>query len=278
MNRTIDWSRMAEPQADGYDTLAIMQLLEHERAPWRPRPFRRQSVAHGPSICDGRVAVGAGDEPLLPGPRFAPIDGIHPNFRQALDYMARWPVASAQWPSIVHNVQCFTDTAISAAERETRIGSASHSVNERFGVIGLTVDCALGTAQALVHEMAHHKLRAMGVANEDAIRIVTNRPSDLFPSPVVIDQPRPMTAVLHAEYSFIHVTALDLKMLEQEDDDKTRAGIRSLLARNVPKMEAGFAVIRDNVQTDAEGKDFIDGFLAWADRVLREGRRRLPPD
>jgi HEXXH motif-containing protein len=123
--------------------------------------------------------------------------------------------------------------------------------------------------------MAHHKLRAMGVANESAIRIVTNPPSDRFPSPVVIDQPRPMTAVLHAEYSFIHVTELDLKMIEREEDDRARADIFKLLARNVPKMEAGFATIREHVRTDAEGACFMDAFLAWSDQVLRRGRRML---
>jgi hypothetical protein len=266
---------MAEPQADGYDTCTILRLVEEEVAPWRPHPPRREGIEYGPSICNGEVAVAVRDEPLLPAPRFAPVDGIHPNFMQALDYVSRWPVASAQWPRIVHNVQCFTDTATPPADHGPRIGSSSHSVNERFGIIGLTIDCALGTAQAMVHEMAHHKLRAMGVANESAIRIVTNPPSDRFPSPVVIDQPRPMTAVLHAEYSFIHVTELDLKMLEREEDDRARADIYKLLARNVPKMEAGFATLREHVQTDAEGACFMDAFLAWSDQVLRRGRQML---
>jgi HEXXH motif-containing protein len=272
---TIDWSRMAEPQTDGYDTAAILRLVAQEPAPWRPQPPRREPVGGAPSVCDGAVAVAIRDEPLLPAPRFAPVEDVHPNFRTALDYVARWPVANAQWPSIVHTVQCYTDTSIPPAERDTRLGSASHSVNERFGVIGLTIDSPLNTAQAVVHEMAHHKLRAMGIANEDAIRIVANPPQDLFPSPVVVEQPRPMTAVLHAEYSFIHVTQLDLMMLECEADDKSRANMLALLARNVPRMEAGFATIHQHMQTDAVGKIFIGAFLDWCDRVLTSGRRIL---
>jgi hypothetical protein len=274
-NAAIDWSRMAAPQADGYDTEVVLRLVEQEPAPWRPQPPRRPAVGSAPAVCAGTVAVAVGDEPLLPQPRFAAVDGVHPNFAKALDYVARWPAASAQFPGVVHTVQCFTDTAVGPAERSSRLGSASHSINERFGVIGLTIDNALATAQAVVHEMAHHKLRAMGVANEDAIRIVANPPKDLYPSPVVVEQPRPMTAVLHAEYSFIHVTELDLMMLESEQDEKSRADILVLLARNVPRMEAGFATISQHIKTDEPGKVFIDAFLDWSDQVLRRGRRAL---
>jgi HEXXH motif-containing protein len=275
MAAAIDWSRMAEPQADGYDTLAILRLIEEEPAPWRPHPPIREAGEDAPSVCDGTVAVAIRDAPLLPAPRFAPVHAVHPNFTKALNYVARWPVASAQFPRIIHTVQCFTDTAIASTKGEHRLGSASHSINERFGVIGLTVDSPLATAQAVVHEMAHHKLRAIGIANEEAIRIVTNSPADLFPSPVVVEQPRPMTAVLHAEYSFIHVTQLDLMMHAGEENEKSRADILVLLARNVPRMEAGFATIRQHVQTDAAGKVFIDAFLNWSDQVLRNGRRVL---
>ena len=266
----IDWSRMAEPQDDRYDTVTALRLIEEEVTPWRPHASAREPVQDAPSVCDGTVAIAIRDMPLLPGPRFAPVNELHPNFTKALDYVGRWPAAIAQFPEIIHTVQCFTDTTVAP-----RLGSASHSVNDRFGVIGLTVDCPLATAQAVVHETAHNKLRAMGVANEDAIRIVVNPPTDLFSSPVVVDQLRPMSAVLHAEYSFIHVTQLDLMMLEREEDDQIRADILVLLARNVPRMEAGFVTIQRHIRTDKAGEVFIDAFLDWSDRVLRAGRRVL---
>ena len=51
---------------------------------------------------------------------------------------------------------------------------------------------------------------------ESATAIVGNDPAQRHVSPIVKDRTRPMTAVLHAQYSYVHVTALDLHMLEAE--------------------------------------------------------------
>ncbi len=194
-------------------------------------------VNGAPAIAEGRVALRT-EDPLLPAPRFVPDAQAIRALEQALHYVRRWPLAAKQWPDIVHTIQCYHDTE-QPTEGPGRLGSASHSVDARFGVIGLTVNCPLATAQAIVHEMAHHKLRAFGVANENAIRIISNPQDELYPSPIVVDRPRPMTAVLHAQYSFIHVTQLDVHMLEQEDDPQVRSDIRALLARNASRMEQG---------------------------------------
>ncbi|MHC2621242.1 HEXXH motif-containing protein [Bradyrhizobium huanghuaihaiense] len=202
MNATsIDWERTARPQADGYDTAVALGLIETEPTPWRPLPPQRPAVNGAPSIAEGRVALRT-EDPLLPAPRFVPAAQAVPAMEQALRYVRRWPLAAKQWPDIVHTIQCYHDTE-QPTEGPGRLGSASHSVDARFGVIGLTVNCPLATAQAIVHEMAHHKLRAFGVANENAIRIISNPQDELYPSPIVVDRPRPMTAVLHAQL-FVH--------------------------------------------------------------------------
>ena len=186
----------------------------------------------------------------------------------------RWPAVAAQWPNIVHTIQCYVDADL-PAHGPGRLGSSSHSVDGRPGVIGLTVNCPLATAQAVVHEMAHHKLRAFGVANEQAIRIVTNPPDELYASPIVLDRLRPMTAVLHAQYSFIHVTQLDIFMLEQEDDQDVRSDICALLSRNVLRMEMGFQTLRAHARTDIAGRDFLGSFFEWCIAALARGRELL---
>jgi HEXXH motif-containing protein len=261
---------MARPQVDGYDTSMVLHLAETERTPWRSEPFRRPPPGGPPSVAGGAVAV-RNDAPLLPAPRWRPVDGVHPNLERAIAFVERWPEVGRQWPQVLHTVQCFIDTD----PPHGRLYSASHSVSGRFGVIGLTVDCPLATAQALVHELAHTKLRAMGVDNENAVRIVANASDALFPSPVVVGQPRPMTAVLHAQYSFIHVTQLDLHMLEREADPATRADIRALLARNVPRMRAGLHTLQSNVQEGEDGAAFLRGFLDWCEAVLGEAEAVL---
>ncbi|MFX9012133.1 hypothetical protein ABTN18_20760, partial [Acinetobacter baumannii] len=76
---------------------------------------------------------------------------------------------------------------------------------------------------------------------ETAQRLIANPPSQRFASPIRKDRARPMTAVFHAQYSFIHVTALDLHMLEHAADENERSQYLMLLARNVPRMRAGQA-------------------------------------
>ena len=127
----------------------------------------------------------------------------------------------------------------------------------------------------MVHELSHQKLRALGVSVESASRFIVNDPNRLFPSPVRYDRPRPMTAVFHAEYSFIHVVALDLRMLAEETVPAVRDRIVLLLARNVPRMLMGYDLLLEHLETDGDGKVFCDAFLKWAYEVLREGEQVL---
>jgi HEXXH motif-containing protein len=150
-------------------------------------------------------------------------------------------------------------------------GSSSPSHEQWFGTVCVTVDDPIGCAQAFVHEMAHQKLRALGVSVESAWRLVRNDPRELYPSPIKIGRQRPMTAVLHAQYSFIYVVELDLRMLAAEPDPMTRHRMLQLLMRNVVRMEAGYETLAANVRTDREGAVFIDAFLAWARRAIAQG-------
>jgi len=138
----------------------------------------------------------------------------------------------------------------------------------------MTTDCPLGTAQAIVHETAHHKLRAMGVDNETATRIIRNPTDQLFYSPVV-GHPRPMTALLHAHYSFLHVIELDLALLRAESDPVRRTGIVTLLGRNMPRVAESGRSIERHAMPDETGKDFIAAVLAWTAEALAEGETIL---
>jgi hypothetical protein len=84
-----------------------------------------------------------------------------------------------------------------------------------------------------------------------------------------------MTAVFHAEYSFIYVTQLYLMMLAADPDEETRKYLLVLLKTLLPRMEAGFEVIEANIQVDSIGRPFVDGFMDWARRALADGRALL---
>jgi hypothetical protein len=274
---SIDWARVASPQADGYDTAVVLSLVAEEMTPWRHEPVQRPA-SEPPALRVGghSISVGIGPlGPLIEHPRFEPVSGIPAALERGIDYVKRWPEAAMQWPQIVHRIQCYTDNTIAEKERSDWLKSASHSVDERFGEIALTVDSDINVAQCIVHEMAHHKLRAMGVGNERCVRFVANPPTELYKSPVVQEVLRPMTAVLHAQYSFIHVAQLDIHMLSAETRPGPYARIRSLLALNVQRMEQGLEVIEKHMRVDEEGEAFMSAFLDWIRSVIRTGRAML---
>lgn len=267
----IDWSRMAEPQEDQYDTRVTLALATTSGSPLRPEPYVRRSPRGLPTIPGTDVALRFLDQRELAPPRFVLAPPDHPNLPKAMAYLRRWPAAYEQFLALVDSVHACVDSSIPPAARALASGSCSHSHEQWFGTVCVTVDDPIGCAQALVHEMAHQKLRALGVSVESAWRIVANDPSELFPSPIRIGVARPMTAVLHAQYSFIYIVELDLRMLAGESDPPTRDRILQLLMRNVVRMEAGHETLARSVRTDAAGAPFMGAFLAWSRRAIEAG-------
>lgn len=272
--RSVDWRRMAEPQKDGYDTDMTLRLAEHGGSPLRPEPYRRRPIDGAATICDGMVAVRRAPEGGLTTDKIVPASADHPNIAAAAGLLARWPEAYAQFGRLVDTVYPYTDPE-QARLGERALGSSSHSYESDFGSVLATVDDALGLAQALVHEMAHQKLRALGVSFETADRLIANDPSERYDSPIRKDQTRPMTAVFHAQYSFIHVTALDLHMLAAAQEERERQNILMLLARNVPRMQQGHEEVTKHIRTDADGRLFVDAFMEWSGDVLQRGQAEL---
>ena len=266
-----DWARMARPQADGYDTRAILDLVAQRRDPWR-----RRDAGGAPTLFGGRVAVRNRDFAGFAPPQFLPAPPDHPHLAEADAILSAWPEVATQFPELVDTVQVWSDTTQTAAVTALRPGSSSHSIEEEFGTVMVTIDSPFGTAQALVHEMAHHKLRALGVSIERARRLVANDPADRYRSPIIVGRLRPMTAVLHAQYSFMHVTRLDVAVHDAPGTpDRLRAQAVYLLARNVPRMEAGDEELRRYLVTDAAGARFAGAFLDWSAEVLGRGRAIL---
>ncbi len=258
MEASIDWARMARPQRDGYDTDSLAELHRRAPAPWHSSEARLGEP----------VEIGISGPPLLAPPRFLPAAQPFGALGEAIGLVAAWPEMAAQWPRIVSRIQPFTDVETTSQEGKPRIGSCSHNESGRLGLIGLTVDCPLGAAQALVHEAAHHKLRIMGVDNEASVRLLANDPAQMYFSPIV-GRPRPMTALLHAHYSFMHVLELDLRLLEVETEEDRHRDVHTLLARNAPRVADMTATLRAAARPDRDGEPFLAALLEWADEALR---------
>jgi hypothetical protein len=276
--QSIDWSKLAEPREDQYDTEVTLWLAASTTSAARPHPYVRTPVGDSPAVFDGHVAIryvyrGVSEFwPMQAKYPDAPLD--HPNISLAAEYVRRWPVAFAQCQRLLEAIHPGTDPMRPKSAAMFR-GSLGHSYQRFFGTLWATVFCPIGMAQAIVHEMAHQKLRALGVAFESATAIVGNNPSDLYVSPIIKNRLRPMTAVLHAEYSFVHVTALDIQMLRAERDPDRRLALAEVLRKNLSRIEEGYDTLRKQFVPGEHGREFMEGFLDWTDNTISQAKRLI---
>lgn len=253
------WNRLAEPQSDQYDSLIALAFAYK-------RGYARTHISHGRTFFDGKVALCNHCVSFPSNCTPAPLD--HPNIERACNLIRLWPAVFTQFQLLTESVSPYINT------KDFSDMSYSHD-GGGFGKIAATIDDPVAFAEALVHEMAHHKLRALGVEFESAERIIRNSPEQKFRSPIRCDSLRAISAVLHAQYSFTYISALDIEIAQEcKDRELARRCINSL-AVNLPKLEFGYKVIRNNADVDKVGFDFLDGFFAWLNRVLTDGYKTL---
>jgi|HubBroStandDraft_6_1064221.scaffolds.fasta_scaffold00172_23 HEXXH motif-containing protein len=261
MGKHVEWERLAEPQADNYDSVQVLELgLE--------RGYTLQRAASPVMKFDGRVAV-------LPNyswdsRQFRPASIDDPTISVGCDIIHTWPSAFEQCRSLLSAI--FVSNTVGADARTW--GSYSGPGSCGFGSVCATVDHPVGFAEAIVHEMAHHKLRAIGVDFESASELLANPPGEVFPSPIRYDKLRPMSAVLHAEYSYTYIAALDIAAI-RADNPMSEDIARFSLAKYLPKLDFGIRVLQESAVTDSAGARFLTAFSCWVEEVLAHGRKIL---
>jgi len=251
------WRLCGRPPADGLDTRFALNVA-------RLRGWTRKRVAADERLFDGRVA-------LLPLPDHAPLpvgwrrgNPHEANFREAEEILSSlWPEVAEQFGELV-SVAYAVDL-----ESPWRQGySSDHWITGPFTMAVTGLD-AYGTAEGLVHEMAHLKLIYLGVPREGASELLLNPPTELHPSPVR-GCDRPLTAILHALYSWMHMLELQLRMLPTR-----RQQALQRLARNVAWVAEMDQLVARKARWSRSGEAFHAGARTWIDELLRAGRSSL---
>lgn len=266
---------MAEPQADGYDTQVTLRFARLRYDDSRRANYGESSSRRGPRIFDDAVVVRHYDTPYRHQARLANGPLRHPNIDRAVELVRLWPEAYAQFKALIHAFNPLIDPQVAEQRWVLGSGSSSHCHRVEHGVIYATIFDPFGLAQSFVHEMAHTKLFALGIWLTRSEGLITNPAEAVYDSPIILDRKRPMPAVFHAVYSFIHVTALDIVMLKHASSQAERRVLLRFLRRNVARMEQGIAVLKRDLQVDSNGRVFVDGFLEWAGRVVDDGNEIL---
>jgi HEXXH motif-containing protein len=258
---SISWDRLAEPQEDQYDSLVVLEFA-------RRRGYVRSEPGSHPTFFDGKIAI-RNDGPYL-GPDCVPASADHPNIAATRELVRSWPAVSAQLPLLIESVNVFLHTG--SPSIDDGVGSNSSSGGSEFGIVSSTVNSAVGFAGSLVHEMAHHKLRALGVQFETAERLIRNPPEQKFRSPVRYDCLRPMAAVLQGQYSFTYSAAMCLAIVRPRGNPgRDRRIAEEALAVKLPKLVFGLEVLKRHARVDAEGAAFLEGLFSWSYRLFEEG-------
>jgi HEXXH motif-containing protein len=261
LRRRVDWSRMAEPQRDGYDTDRIVELVGDRRRPDGPRcagTWFDVAPVYAGRAAFSRDFGGFDDAPAT-----------HPNLSRAVALVEQWPVGGAQARRLIAVVHPALDPDVDDDLGWDQFAAASHSYEDAFGTLWVTVHSPLGVAEAIVHEMAHHKLRACGVRFESADAIVANLATERHPSAILRGLARPMPAVLHGFYAVLHVVALELAILAGGDERQAPL-VRRLLRRNGEILASGRATLRRHLVVDEAGATFVPAMFSWHDRLAVE--------
>lgn len=175
---TIDWKRLARPQADGSDTGALLELLRDNP---RLRRYQPLSPPGEWRYFDGRIGCvsargGLGFDGL------APARVNHANIGKAAGLLEQlWPEVHRQIGSIITHL-----CPMSHLELHHPMQSCSGCFEHQFGLIYASVEHPFSLAEALVHEMAHHKLFAMGVGIESCDRLIRNQPTQITESDLLL--------------------------------------------------------------------------------------------
>jgi prolyl 4-hydroxylase len=236
----MDWSRLAEPQADQYDTEVILRLASGRRTP----------IDGAPAVFDGHVAIRyacrslPGFEQLSAQYPDGPAD--HPNIARAVEYVRSWPAAFAQCQRLLHSIHPAMDPQMPLESSEVYRGSVCQSFEGLFGTVWATIFCPVGLAEAIVRETAHQKLRVLGLPQE-----------------------------IQAHYSDVHVAALDVQMLKAERDSVRREALGSVLQRNLKRIEQSNPGRASKGAPDQA--EFIASLNAWTQRTISEARTLLRP-
>lgn len=261
----VDWSRVAEPQADGYDSVITLEFAAQNGYTRPSHQAVARFLGNAVALLPDATVIFPDDYELAPSDHF--------NVERAEQLIRLWPDGFEQCQRLLDSVTVFKHRG---SFDDYVIGSVCGPGSRGFGSVAVTVDNHVGFAEGLVHEMGHHKLTALGVQLETTQRLLVNDPSVRFPSPIRYDCLRPMSAVLHAQYSYTYILALDLAILRANLDlQRDQCIAERSLAIIAPKLRFGMQVIRAHAAPDRSGELFLTAFGDWVSRVVNESEQFL---
>ena len=266
----IDWARLAEPQADQYDSRVVLYLAATQPSPGRETLYVRRRVGGAPTICDGAVAVRHCYPEAIRGSSRVNAPLQHPTIERAVTYLRLWPTVFEQFRRLMDSFHPLMQRDAPLG-RSTRLGVSSFSSEAMFGTMAATIHPPLFLAHAFVQQLARQKLWALGVSRAASVRLVTSAPNAWVSDPAASRVHR-VTAVLRRTWVGIHHADLGARILRGVTNRRPTARLCRRLPVEIETLTRHLHLLRQRLEVNDEGERFVAAMYEWAERAIADAR------
>lgn len=249
---SLDWSLLARPQADGYDTRVFLQMAG----------ILPTVTADSPSCFSGAVRLLSSLPHSNLMPDFcvpAPTD--HPNIETACQLVGLWPDAFSQCQAVFDSFTPLLDIRTATAEA----GSVSSSY--KFRSVAATVNQPSWLAGALLRELAYHKLCILEGGHSRADRIIQNSGDQTWQLDPE-SAPQSLTAIFGSYYAVLHVATLDIAIWKDGNLPAVIDVSERRLTQSLPRLKSARNLLKEYAKADPHGTNFLRGCEEWLDSLL----------
>lgn len=201
----------------------------------------------------------------------------HPALNHAANLLGTWPEQLEEAVFLWSRIYPIQRAALGGDFAVHGYGCTCGGVAGKPFEIYSTVYDPLGFLEGIVHEFAHWKLHTLGVHLMSWSReFLANDFEALYESPIRKDIERPMAAVVHAHYSYLHVIEVGLRRIEQPVNDfPDIPGYRDGLRTNLGRMIEGHGTLAECVEPGPLGRDFFRNLGLWGLDVIARAQKIL---
>lgn len=283
---TINWTRIAQPQSDLYDTQTIIALLQEKYA-WTKRQPTSQYRLCANTV--GIVLDPVGTDSNNPN-RVDALERVTPEIVEELNrFLTAWPEGSLvlqafldefwpKWSTVMTNPRLRGE---SGGHYELR-SSLHDGPTKGILVHGVysTLNDLQGCSEGIYRGVAHQRLEALGINldshdsrlllnDNDAVYPLSNNPAQSMriSELVQLTYSRIMIAEAHLQCAQ-NLTGLDTKqparVIPFTPKEASAVYIRAILS----ELKSGLSDVRQYAQLTPEGVLFMDGYFAWGESVI----------
>lgn len=261
------YSKMVKPQMDLYDSIIYVNIAGNT-------PANSPKITPIESLWKSEVCIGKFYQESMTQPRYEQAYDLT-SLYDGIELLQSWGSFYQQFLYMATCIQPLVDTSIQNEYRHLAVGSSSSSISLPLGYLSVTVDNVFGCAQALVHEIAHQKLRALGIIENKSSNLVLNGLERTVKSPLNNHYSDSIINVLHELYTLVHIVNLDVCIIDQEDDCQKLDHLYQLLFKNSTKLQFAFDELKDKIIVSSEFCNFWNEFVNWIEELSEEADRIL---